>query len=201
MGLLEAVRDTLGWGAERAATRDGDPDALFALSTGHVTMAAELDHTPVGEAGLCLGAVDSTDFEAAMRDVRDVLAVGEAETGTTARTREDAHGYVWVVLADDDIEDLLTAVHFAADTLADRGYGNRLLAAVFGFERADRRAYWVYSFRRGTWYPFAPRGDHGRDERLEFALEAVLDGELPVEPARGHRFPLWPDTPGGHPWE
>jgi hypothetical protein len=222
MGLLDALRDLLGGGATRAATRDADAEALFDLSTGYVTMAAELDFEPAGAAGLCFGRVDSTDFRAAVAETREVLAAGAAETGTAAAVGEDAHGYLWVVCRDDDFEDLLTSVHFAADTLIERGYGDRLLAAVFGFERArgrgreqggagadatrngsagaGERVYWIYSFRRGTYYPFAPRADRERDERLEFKLEAVLDGELAIEDDRSRRFPLWPDRGDPDPW-
>jgi hypothetical protein len=218
MGLLDALRDLLGSGAGSAATRDADADALFDLSTGYVTMAAELDFEPAGAAGLCFGRVDSTDFADAVGATRDVLAAGAAETGTAAAVGEDSHGYLWVVCRDDDFEDLLTSVHFAADTLIERGYGDRLLAAVFGFERArergrarravetdaaDReraRAYWAYSFRRGAYYPFAPRGERERDERLEFKLEAVLAGELELESDRSRRFPLWPEAGDPHPW-
>ncbi len=202
MGLFDSIRDMLGGGAERAATRDADPEDLFGLSTAYVTMAAELDFEATEEAGLCFGKVESTDFRDALRDVDDVLEAGELETGTESAIGTDDHGYGWVTLRDSDFEDLVTSAHFAADTLIERGYGNRLLAAVFGFERPDsgERAYWVYSFRRGTFYPFAPRGTRERDSSLEFKLETVLDGELDVEDEKEYWYPLWPDSEGGHPW-
>jgi len=201
MGILDSLRAVLGWRAEADATSDADPEDLFDLSTGYVTMATELDFEPAGEAALCFSAVDSTDFADAVRDVEGVLAAGERETGTAATLREDSHGYDWVVLSDPDFEDLVTSVHFAADTLAEGGYGSRLLAALFAFERADERAYWVYSFRRGAYYPFAPRGDHERATTVEFKLASVLDGELDVEDDREYWYPLWPDRSGSHPWE
>jgi hypothetical protein len=222
MGLFDSIRDALGGGAERAATRGADPEDLFGLSTAYVTMHAELDFDALPEAGLCFGTVESTDFRDALRDVADVLEEGEAETGTESAIGTDDHGYGWVVLRDSDFEDLVTSAHFAADTLIERGYGNRLLAAAFGFERGAsgasasetrtgsettreravdvERAYWIYSFRRGTFYPFAPRESRERDQSLEFKLETVLDGELDVEGEKEYWSPLWPDSPGGHPW-
>jgi hypothetical protein len=95
----------------------------------------------------------------------------------------------------------VTSVHFAADEFIEQGYGSRLMAAVFGFERDDQRAYWIYSFRRGEYYPFAPAGDHERASDVEFKLQSVLDGELSVESDKEYWYPLWPDRPGGHPWE
>ena len=106
-----------------------------------------------------------------------------------------------MVLRDDDPEDLVTSIHFAADEFIERGYGSRLLAAVFGFESDGDRAYWIYSFRRGAYYPFAPRRGQERAQQLEFKLESVLDGELDVEGDESYWYPMWPDTPGGHPWE
>jgi hypothetical protein len=203
MGLFDSLRSALGFGAEADATRAADPEDLFGMSTAYLTMEADLDFAPVDAAALCFSAVDSTDFAGAVDDVEEILRVGEEDTGTTFRRHEDDHGYHWVVLADDDPEDLVTSVHFAADTFVERGYGSRLLAAVFGFEhvREDRRAYWIYSFRRGAYYPFAPTGRHDRDRRLEFKLQSVLDGELDVEDDEGYWYPLWPDRPDGHPWD
>jgi hypothetical protein len=59
----------------------------------------------------------------------------------------------------------------------------------------------VYSFRRGTYYPFAPDGERERNERVELKLSSVLSGELTVEDDRGYWYPLWPSAAGLHPWE
>jgi len=203
MGLFDAIRSTLGLSAESDATRDADPDDLFGMSTAYVTMEADLDFVPAEAAALCFSTVDSTDFTDAVDEVEAILHAGEADTGTTFRRSEDDHGYHWVVLEDDDPEDLVTSVHFAADTFVEAGYGSRLLAAVFGFERPrdGARAYWLYSFRRGAYYPFAPTGRHERDNQLEFKLRSVLDGELDVESDESYWYPLWPDGPDDHPWE
>ena len=203
MGLLDGLKSALGLKAEADATRDADPEDLFGMSTAYLTMEAELGFPPSGVAALCFADVDSTGFSDAVGEVEAILEAGEVETGTEARFTSDDHGYEWVVLADDDFEDLVTSIHFAADTFIERGYGSRLLAAVFSFERDGdgQRAYWVYSFRRGAYYPFAPSGDHERDNSVEFKLQSVLDGELSIEPDKEYWYPLWPDGPRGHPWE
>jgi len=202
MGLFNSIRSVFGLSAEADATRDADPEDLFGMSTAYLTMEANLDFVPVGAAALCFSSVDSTDFAAAVDEVETILRAGEEDTGTVFRRHEDDHGYHWVVLEDSDPEDLVTSVHFAADTFVEEGYGSRLLAAVFGFERPRDgvRAYWLYSFRRGAYYPFAPTGGHERDTRLEFKLQSVLDGELDVEADETYWYPLWPDG-SGHPWE
>ncbi|MFC6989799.1 hypothetical protein ACFQJD_15810 [Haloplanus sp. GCM10025708] len=200
MGLLDSLKSALGVRAEVDAARDADPEDLFGMSTAYVTMGADLDFHPLGTAALCFSEVDSTDFADAVDEVETILRAGEEETGTRFRRHVDDHGYHWVILDDDDPEDLVTSVHFAADTFVEQGYGSRLLAAVFGFERDDARAYWVYSFRRGAYYPFVPTTGHERDSRLEFKLETVLDGELELESNESYWYPLWPDDEGGHPW-
>ncbi|WP_336000764.1 PspA-associated protein PspAB [Halorientalis halophila] len=210
MGLLDGLRQALGLGAETAATRPADPEDLFGMSTAYVTMAADLGFESVGCAALCFSSVDSTDFADAVDEVAAILEAGEAETGTVAEFQGDTHGYDWIVLEDDDVEDLLTSLHFAADTLVERGFGSRLLAALFPFRKAagdalsgdapDRPIYWVYSFRRGAYYPFAPTGGHERDDAVEFKLASVLDGELDVEDDEGYWYPLWPEG-RGHPWD
>lgn len=205
MGLLRAVRQLLGVSAETAATRDADPEDLFELSSARLTMEADLGYGPADRAAVCVADVDSTGFRDAVEEVREILTVGES--GTLAEFREDSYGYRWIVLEADAFEDLVTGVHFAAKTLIDREFGSRLQAAVFAFEATDRAGrdpgssvYWVYSFRRGTFYPFVPDGTQSRDESTELKLSGVLDGEVTVEDDREYWYPLWPDSPGSHPW-
>jgi hypothetical protein len=206
--MFETLKQLLGVGAESAATREADPEDLFGMSTAYLTMEADLGYAPTGEAGLCFSSVDSTDFNDVVADVEAILDAGEADTGALAEFREDEYGYQWVVIEARDFEDLVTNIHFAADTLIEGRFGSRLLAAVFAFEATGRAsadpgqyAYWVYSFRRGSFYPFAPTGTDDRDSSVEFTLESVLDGELSVEDDQGYWYPLWPDRPGNHPWE
>jgi len=221
MGLLDRVRQLLGVGAETAATRDADPEDLFGMSTAYVTMEAELGYAPAGTAALCFSDVDSTAFRDTVAEVREILDASAEEMGTVAEFHEDEYGYQWIVLEASDPEALVTSVHFAADTLIEGRYGSRLLAALFAFEATDRagvpagqHVYWVYSFRRGAYYPFAPEpvpggsgsGSGGgavqeRAESVEYKLSGVLDGELAVEDDREYWYPLWPDDPGNHPWE
>lgn len=199
MGLFDAVRQALGWSAETDATRDADPEDLFGMSTAYVTMEADLDFAPTGDAALCFGNVESTAFRDTRREVEAVLELGEEETGTSASFIEDSHGYNWIVLRDSDFENLVTSVHFASDTLIEEGFGSRLLAALFSFERDDTTAYWIYSFRRGAYYPFVPTGGRERDGTLEFKLESNLDSELDVEDDTSYWYPMWPEG-DSHPW-
>jgi len=203
MGLLDGIRELLGTRAEVDATSDADPEDLFGMSTAYLTMGADLGYEPVQEAALCFSGVDSTDFEAAVDEVMSILEASERDLGIESELTEDSHGYQWVVLRDVDFENLVTSTHFAADTFVEHEFGSRLLAAVFGFEKDGDPAYWIYSFRRGSFYPFAPSdpGSRERNRNAEFKLESVLDGELGIEPDREYWYPLWPSSRGNHPWE
>ncbi|MFB6095083.1 MAG: hypothetical protein ABEJ71_01350, partial [Halodesulfurarchaeum sp.] len=178
MGIIDGIREALGLRAGADATREADPDDLFQLTAASVTMEVDLDFEPAGVGGLCFSAVDSTDFTDALRDVEAVL-----EGDGWSEIHEDGHGYTWGVAERDGFEELVTDLYVGADTLADRGYGDRLLAAVFAFERVDeaRTAYWIYSFRRGSFYPFAPTGGRERDTSLEVKLQSVLEDDLDLE--------------------
>jgi len=204
MGLFDGIRQALGIAAEADATRAADPEDLWGMSTAHVTMHDDLCYEPAGEAALCFANVDSTAFDDTVEEVMDLFDVSEIETGTEVELHKDTHGYHWYVLRDGyEFEDLVTSVHFAADTFVEREFGSRLLAAVFAFEPVDGGSYvyWIYSFRRGAYYPFAPAGSRERDERVEFKLRSVLDGELDLEPDKEYWYPLWPDDPRSHPWD
>ncbi len=199
MGLVNSIRDLLGIGAESTASQPADSDELFGLSTAYITMETELDYEPAPLASLCFAEVDSTDFADTLTAVKDIVIVGEERT--LATVTEDSRGYKWVVIEDDDFEDLIIGVHAAADEFIANGYGSRLLAAVFCFRQESKLAYWIYSFRRGSFYPFVPIGDHERDHGTEFKLRSVLDRELTVEDDESYWYPLWPDSADSYPWE
>ncbi|SEQ82849.1 PspA-associated protein PspAB [Natrinema salaciae] len=201
MGLLDGLRAILGSRAEADAGRDADPDDLFGMSTAYLTMQADLGYESLDVGALCFSGVDSSDFRNAVDEVEAILEAGREETGTGFSVTSDDHGYHWVVLTDDDPEDLITSMHFAADTFIEHDYGSRLLAAVFAYEDRDGTAYWIYSFRRGRFYPFVPRSGRERDSSAEFKLESALDGELEIEREKEYWYPLWPSERGTHPWE
>ena len=52
-------------------------------------------------------------------------------------------------------------------------------------------SYIVYLYKRGTFYPFAPRSREQRDNELELRLKAVLQSDLRMEAELDRWFPLW----------
>jgi len=110
---------------------------------------------------------------------------------------EDEYGYRWLLLEDDQIDDLVTRVHLVNTTLTEAGWGPQLLCSVFGFNPAAdagsdvRPIYLVYLYKRGTFYPFAPSGKQQRDTEYELRVRGILGVDLPVETDLTRWFPLW----------
>jgi hypothetical protein len=169
------------------------PDRLFAMTTAHVTMELEMDLRSRGKAGIVFQPLETSDFNALVRDMKDVVGGISADSGTAVDSRDDDFGYRWMILSDADFEDLVVGINAVSSALESGGYGERVLAAVFAFEDDRRRpAYFIYNYKRGAFYPFVPSGGgRQRDSEREFRLKAQLSSELPIEPEMDRWFPLW----------
>jgi hypothetical protein len=187
MGFLDAL---LG---RRKVAGPAKRDRLFAISTAYVTLQTSFDLAPRGVAALVFQPLATGDFAQIVSEMEEVVRGTGEETGTTLETSDDTYGYRWMVLRDDDIEDLAVGVNAVSDALALGGYGNRVLCAVFAFQQADGRpVYFIYNYKRGTWYPFVPAGgDQQRSTERELQVKAQLGAELPIEPELERWFPLW----------
>lgn len=167
-------------------------DRLFAMSTAQVTLEAQigLRHRPV--AGIVFQPLATGDFKQIATDTEDLLRSAAKDTGTRVETADDEFGYRWIVLHNDDFDDLIVSLNMVASELEGGGYGDRLLAAVFAFEEDARPLYLIYNFKRGSFYPFVPApGKQQRNTEREFQLKAQIGSELPIEPELTRWFPLW----------
>lgn len=159
-------------------------DRLFALSTAHVTLEAELGLRSAEAAGVVFKPLSAGEFMRAEQALDDLLGVVAQTSGSEVRRRQDSLGYQWLVVRDRDFEDLVTGVHVVASELVAHGFGEQLLAAIFAFEpRGDgRTTYLIYGFKRGAFWPFVPTGEgQERDNAEELRLKNELQGELPIE--------------------
>src|SRR3954447_2602551 len=169
------------------------PDRLFALTTAYVDLEAAQGVKTRGAAGIVFQNIATADFAQILSDTQELLKGTGAETGSTIETSDDAYGYKWIVVRDDDLEDIVVSLNAVADNLAVGGYGERILAAVFAFEdTAHNPIYLIYSYKRGTWYPFVPApGEQQRNNEREFQLKAQVGAGLPMEADLTRWFPLW----------
>lgn len=188
MGLLDIIR------GQRTPKR-ANLDRLFALSTSHQTLTVNLGLEGTGRAGICFKAVEAGVFEELVRDLDQLLRLAHETSGTQVSREQDEMGFSWVVLSDPDFEDLVTTAHLVNQTLEERGFSERLLCSVFGFRTGEGEPVdLVYAYKRGSFYPFAPRGggaDRRRDNALELRLKAALESEMPIEQELERWYAVW----------
>ena len=123
-------------------------------------------------------------------EIRDLLRISGQTTGT--RFQIEDFGTRWVVLGDKDFEDLVTTIHLLSETIYDHGFGYRMLAAVLGVEYEGKKAYWIYNYKRGRFYPLVLKGEQQRDNAAEMRLGAQMEEEkIPVEKSLEQWCALW----------
>jgi hypothetical protein len=168
------------------------PDRLFAISTATITLQTN-GITSRGAAAIVFQPLATADFQTIVKDMEEVVRATAKDSGTRVESTDDSYGYRWLVLRGSEFDDLVVNINAVSTSLQDGGYGDRVLCAVFAFEDSQSRpVYWIYNYKRGTYYPFVPaRGDQQRDNERELVLRAQIGGELPIEPELGRWFPLW----------
>ena len=170
------------------------PDRLFAISTAYVTMQTGLGMDARGAAAIVFQPLATADFDSIVRDMEEVVKATATDSGMTVTSSDDSYGFRWLVLRGSDFDDLVVGINAVSGALEAGGYGERVLCAVFAFEDSRRRpVYWIYNYKRGTFYPFAPAPGSGeqRDNERELVLKAQIGKELPVEQELERWFPLW----------
>jgi hypothetical protein len=167
------------------------PDRLFAMSTANVTFETGLNLKHREVAGIVFQPLGTADFQGIVAETEELLQGAAADTGTKVETADDEFGYRWLVLRDDDFDDLVVSLNTVSTQLQGGGYGDRLLCAVFSYEEDGRPLYFIYNFKRGAFYPFVPTGKQSRDTERELRLKAQVGQELPLEEDMARWFPLW----------
>jgi hypothetical protein len=189
-----SLRDVL---TGRHEVKGPAPDRLFAISTAYVALSAEHQIEPAGTAAIVFQALATSEFEATLREMEQVVTATGGDSGTRVSTEDDSYGYRWMVLRNPDgapsVEDLAVGINAVSSSIETAGHGERLLCAVFAFTDAQkRRVYFIYNYKRGSWYPFVPAdGEQQRSTERELQIKAQMASELPMEPELERWFPLW----------
>ena len=176
----------------RNKLRKADREQFFSIVTAAVSLSGRTDLRPSERAGIVFNPVESQFFEELDTELRDLLHISSSATGTRYEIEDDGYGTRWVVLDDRDFEDLVSTIHLVAETIGEHGFGDRLLAAVFGFHYNRMKAYWVYNMKRGRFYPLVLSGEKERDNAAEMRLGALMEEEkIPVERSLEQWYALW----------
>jgi hypothetical protein len=169
-------------------------DQLFALPSAAITLQAATDFLPSGAGSVCFRAVEGKAFSDIEKDVIELLAMGDNKArGAPVQVSTDSFGFTWVVCTHgpDDIEGLVTDLHAVNSSLEAGGFGPQLLCTILGFTDSSGPLGLVYLYKRGTFYPFAPRPGQRRDNATELRVRGVLGDDLKIEPDLARWFPVW----------
>jgi hypothetical protein len=184
MGLFDALFG-------RAKPVQSKTEEIFAISTARITLEMNIGLAPGTSAGVVFRPMQSGSFDQTMNELMDLLHLSAEDTNSKIEAWRDESGFQWILVEDQDFEDLVTAIHMVSLTLTDRGFRDQLLAAAFRFDADRQPVYWLYNFKRGSFYPFVPTGGHRRDNGAELRYAAVMERELPVEKQTEQWYPLW----------
>jgi hypothetical protein len=186
MGLLDVLTG-------RRKLEKPASDRLFAISTAYVGFETALDLKSRGTAAIVFQSLATADFRGIVTDMEEIVRAQAGDSGTTVETSEDSFGFSWLILRGSDFDELVVGLNAVSSEIQAGGYGERLLCAVFAFQDSKGSpAYWIYNYKRGTFYPFVPAGGaQQRDNERELVLKAQVGQDLPVEAELSRWFPLW----------
>lgn len=173
------IRDAL---FGRKHLKSASTDKLFALATAVVTLEIQLGLKSAGTAAVVFKPLSAGEFVRAENELQELLDVVAVESGSRLRRSSDDYGYEWLVIEDEQFEDLVNTVHLIGGEFKSRSFDPQLLAAAFKFEGQRHPVYFIYGYKRGAFWPFVPTGkDQERDNAEELELKAKLERELPIE--------------------
>ncbi len=176
------------WDAVRGRRNVSGPnlDALFAVPSAAITLQTSIDLMPVGTGSVCFRAAEGAAFRQTQAEVVELINADPEAPDVQETT--DSYGFTWLTVTRDpgDVPGICTDLHAVNTALEEQGFGSGLLCTLVPFaDGGGRRVGLVYLYRKGTFYPFAPKsadqGANQRDNLLEIQVRDALAGELPVE--------------------
>jgi hypothetical protein len=168
-----------------------DLDQLFGLPGAAITLEVATDFTPTGLGSVCFKAAEGGAFSQVQKEVTQLL---ESDGGPRVEVSVDSYGFTWLLCRHpvDDTAGLVNDLHAVNSTLADTGFGPSLLCSLVGFSNpAGQDLALVYLYKRGSFYPFAPRPGEKRDNALELQVKGQLADDLRIEQDLTRWFPVW----------
>lgn len=170
-------------------------DSIFSLSSAYVTLEIKLGLKSTGRSAVSLKVVDGMYFSAMKDDIRRFLDASKTDFGLRYRTIIDSYGYLWVIIEGKRMEDILAGVTAISDTVKEKGFSDKLLAAIFEFggnaENNNSIQYLIYNYKRNNFYPFIPTGQKNRDTENEMKILSALEQEVPFEKDMTFWYPMW----------
>jgi|Deesub1362A_J573_1020465.scaffolds.fasta_scaffold00191_10 hypothetical protein len=166
--------------------------SLLGILDAVVDMEFYLDLRPSSNAGILVKPLKTHYYRESENIIREMLQLIEDSYKTRSQIEKDSYGYTWILMEDEDFEDLVNAVYMLESVFEDHNLKNQILVGVFRFE-GDYRLYWIYSFKKGKFYPFIPEepSEKKRNTAQELRVANLMEKILPVEKKVEEWFPLW----------
>jgi hypothetical protein len=171
-----------------------DSDALFSLSSAHVTLETNLNLRSTGKAAIGLKSVSGRLFAETIEEIKNFLDVSKTESDLSYKMINDSYGYLWIILQCKKIEDIISGISAVGQIVHDRNFSKQLFAALFQFSNANNRSnnrYLIYSFALNKFYPFVPVNKNERDNEIEREIMKTIVDEMPFEKDVSLWYPIW----------
>ncbi len=169
--------------------------AIFSLSSAYITLETKLGLKNTGRSAVSIKMVDGMYFSVMKQDIQSFLDASKTEFGLRYRTVIDSYGYLWVIIEGKRVEDILAGITAVGDTVEEKGFSDKLLAAVFEFssniENSNSIQYLIYNYKRNNFYPFIPTGQKNRDTEQEMKILSAVEKEMPFEKDMAFWYPMW----------
>jgi hypothetical protein len=148
---------------------------------------------------MSIKAVDGMHFSVMREDIQHFLDASKTEFNLSYRTITDSYGYLWVIIEAKHMEDILAGITAIGDTVYEKGFSDKLLAAIFQFSNNNVESnnnnnnmqYLIYNYKRNNFYPFIPTGQKNRDTEQEMKILSALGQEVPFEKDMSFWYPMW----------
>jgi hypothetical protein len=173
----------------RSTRAPSNLDALFALPNAAITLQSTLSFTMTGKGSVCYRASDGPAFAQTIHDVVELL---DNDDDPDVELTKDEFGFSWLLVEQQDLSDLVTDLHAVNTSLEAQGFADGLLCSLVTFkDNTGRSLGLVYLYKKGTFYPFAPREGRQRDNLLELQVKELLKKDLRIEPELASWMALW----------
>jgi hypothetical protein len=171
-----------------------DSDALFSLSSAHVTLETKLNLRSTGKAAIGLKSVSGRLFAETIEEIKHFLDVSKTESDLSYKMINDSYGYLWIILQCKKIEDIISGISAVGQIVHDGNFSKQLFVVLFQFSNANNRSnnrYLIYSFALNKFYPFVPVNKNERDNEIEREIMKTIVDEMPFEKDVSLWYPIW----------
>jgi len=170
-------------------------DAIFSLSSAYITLETKLGLKNTGRSAVSMKVVDGMYFSDMKEDIQRFLDASKTDFDLRYRTLTDSYGYLWIIIKGKHMEDVLAGVTAVGDMVQEKGFSDKLLAAIFEFssniENNNSIQYLIYNYKRNNFYPFIPTGQKNRDTEQEMKILSAVGQEVKFEKDMAFWYPMW----------